>query len=60
MADMPAASRLEDLVLDLDLIVYALERPAPSDEDDATRERARNRRELERLRDALRDVVRSL
>ncbi len=60
MADSSAASRLDDLVLELDLIVYALERPAPADDDDATRERARNRHELERVRDALRDVVRAL
>ena len=58
--DAPVASRLDNLVLELDLIVYALERPHPSDMTEAVRERGQLRRDLERARDALQEVVRSL
>ena len=60
MADMPAASRLDDLVLDLDMVVYAMERPGPTDPDAIKQERDRLRRELERIRRSLQDVQRQL
>lgn len=49
----------EDISRDLDLVVYRLEQ-TPSDKDALTRERKQLRRELERLRDRLDDLVRDL
>jgi hypothetical protein len=40
--------------------VFRLERPPPEDPDDADAERERTRRELEKLRDRLNDLVRSM
>lgn len=60
MGDELVSSRLDDLVLDLDLLVYSLERPAPEDAAAIHKERQRVRRELERARDTLREVLRSL
>lgn len=48
--------QLEDLAQDLDMLVFRLER-APSEEREALlAERARLRRELEKVRDRLRDL----
>lgn len=60
MADSSPASRLDDLVLDLDMVVYAMERPGPTDADALKQERERLRRELERIRTSLQDVQRQL
>ena len=60
MSSGPAATRLDDLILELDLVIYSMERKAPEDEDAAVRQRTRTLRELERIRDALREVERDL
>lgn len=60
MGSGTAAGRLDDLVLELDLVVYALERPPPEDGEEVRAERERLRRDLEKIRDALRDVQRDL
>lgn len=57
MANPRQVRELADLARELDLVVYRLERPAESLERDAL---LRLRRELERLRDRLSDVVREL
>lgn len=52
---------LDDLCRDLDLLVYRIEaadsEPSPSDIQDLLSQRKRLRRDLERLRDRLQDVV---
>jgi hypothetical protein len=51
---------LEDLVRDLDMVVFRLERTPPTDAAVADTERRRTRRDLEQLRDRLEDVARRL
>ncbi len=51
---------LEDLVRDLDMIVYRLERPPAKRREELTIERALVRLELEQLRARLEDLVRSM
>ena len=51
---------LDDLVRDLDLLVFRLEQPVPAEPDAQRRERVIVRRDLERLRDRLEVVVRAL
>jgi hypothetical protein len=61
MASLEQRTReLEELVRDLDMVVYRLERPVPDGPEAAGAERRRIRRELERLRDQLDDLVRGL
>lgn len=47
---------VDDVIRDLDLVVYRLERPA-EDPEQLRAERAQVRRELERLKDALAAVI---
>ena len=54
------ARELDDVVRDLDLIVFSLERPAGTDTAARDAERARLHRELERLRERLDDLARGL
>lgn len=60
MADVRLGATLDELHRDLDLVVFALERPAPSELELARAERARLRRDLERLRDRLGELIRNL
>lgn len=52
-------SEIEEIARELDLLVFALELPRP-DEVNETQERQRIRRELDRLRERLDDLVRGL
>ncbi len=52
-------SEIEEIARELDLLVFALELPRP-DETHENQERQRIRRELERLRERLEDLVRGL
>ncbi len=60
MGDARVGQSLDELHRDLDLVVFALERPASEEADKAKQERARIRRDLERIRDSLGELIRSL
>jgi len=60
VADPRVVQDLDDIVRDLDLLVFALERTAPEAARPREQERRRVRVELERLRDRLADVTRTL
>ena len=49
--------QLEDLAQDLDMLVFKLERAPSEERESLLRERARLRRELEKVRDRLRDLA---
>jgi hypothetical protein len=59
MADR-TATRLDDLARELDLVVFSLERPPKDDPSEVLKRVERARREIERLRDALIDLSRTL
>jgi hypothetical protein len=48
---------VEEIAHDLDMLVFRLETAQPEDKEELLRERARLRRELERLRDRLNDLA---
>lgn len=52
-------SEIEEIARELDLLVFALELPRPEQVDEA-QERQRVRRELDKLRERLDDLVRGL
>jgi len=54
----PLASRLDELLHELDMLVFRLEREGNPDRDALMAERQRLRRDLERLRDQVADLVR--
>lgn len=58
MATLRQVRQLSELARDLDMVVYQLEREPPNEA--ALEERRRLRREIERLRDQLADLVREL
>lgn len=60
MATMRQVRVLGEIARDLDMVVFQMERGAADDPPALTQERRRVRRELERLRDQLNDVVREL
>ncbi|NCG19326.1 MAG: hypothetical protein GWP91_09995 [Rhodobacterales bacterium] len=51
---------IESIARDLDLVVFRLERAAPTVTQDIAAERARIRSELEQIRDRMTDIVRAL
>lgn len=53
-------ARVEELVQELDMLVYTLERAPPEERERLNTERRNLRRELERVRDLLEDLSRSL
>ncbi len=53
-------AELDTLLRDLDLVVFRLERELPPDADRLRADRRHVRRELERLKDRLDELVRSL
>ena len=59
MATQRQVRTLGDIARELDMVVYQLERD-PEDGAAATQQRKRMRRDLERLRDQLTEVVREL
>jgi len=56
----PLASRLDELLHELDMLVFRLEREPNPDRDALLAERQRLRRDLERLRDQVADLVRDV
>lgn len=54
----PMASRLDELLHELDMLVFRLEREPNPDRDALLAERQRLRRDLEHLRDQVADLVR--
>ena len=52
--------QLSDLARDLDMVVFKLELPVPAGVSEALQERRNLRRELERVRDEMEDLVRQL
>ena len=58
--DVKVVNALDELVRELDMLVYQLEGEVEIDLERMQRERSAIRREVERLRDTLWDVVRSL
>ena len=54
----PLASRLDELLHELDMLVFRLEREPDADRGALIAERSRLRRDLERLRDQVADLVR--
>ncbi len=59
MNQAEAATRLDDVAREIDLIVYRLEQP-PAETADWEAERARLRRELEAMQRRLEDLAREL
>lgn len=59
MTPAEAARQLDRIARDLDLAVFALERPPPADAEPAVA-RQRLRRELDGLRERIEDVARAL
>ncbi len=55
-----AGWKVDELARELDMLVFELEQPTPQDADALTRERAALRRRLERARDRLQDLARTL
>ena len=56
----PLASRLDELLHELDMLVFRLEREPSPDRDALQAERLRVRRDLERLRDGVADLLRDV
>ena len=51
---------INDVIRELDLVVFQLERKPPADESARDAERKRMRRELERLKEVLEDLSKAL
>jgi hypothetical protein len=60
MSDHALTTQLDELMHELDMLVFRLERSPSEDLDALLAERRRTRRELERLRDQVGEVLRRL
>lgn len=56
----PLASRLDEVLHELDMLVFRHEREPAVDREALLAERQRTRRELERLRDQVADILRDV
>jgi len=60
MSDLRLAAKLDEVMHDLDMLVFHLEREPSTELEMLHRERNRTRKELERLRDQVADLLREL